>query len=216
MLVAFSCYSHFGFSQAGEIKIKFIGNCGLFMTDGNSDFYVDFPYRSGAYNYMEYPAAELDSIKDNAIFIFTHRHDDHNYKKALKKLKGQKFDPFNVVQLEKLSQTMPDFNAQAFKTSHSFFGIPFKHYSYLITWHGKRVYFSGDTGDLEAVSNLKNIDLAFMNPWLFMNAQREKVSIDTKKYAIYHLYPDPQLPAQVPEKIRFLKTQGEILTLPYE
>jgi hypothetical protein len=208
-----SAYS--GSCQANEIKIRFIGNCGLHLTNGTSDFYVDFPYKSGAYNYMEYSPSEIEDIKPNAIFIFTHRHADHYSKKVLKKLKGKKFDPWNISELEKLKESIPDFTIQAFKTSHKFFGIPFKHCSYVITWHGKKIYFSGDTGDLEAVSKLKDIDWAFMNPWLFMNAQNENVRIDTKKYGIYHLYPDQKLPEQVPDKILFLKNQGEVITIPY-
>lgn len=68
--------SNFGFSQSNEIKIKFLGNCGLHLTDGNLN-YMDFPYKSGAYGYMEYDKAQLDSIKENSIFIFTHKHADH-------------------------------------------------------------------------------------------------------------------------------------------
>jgi len=51
-----------GFSQSNQITIKFIGNCGLYMTDGALNVYVDFPYKSGAYNYMKYDKAELDNI----------------------------------------------------------------------------------------------------------------------------------------------------------
>ncbi|MBK7427049.1 MAG: hypothetical protein IPI60_08480 [Saprospiraceae bacterium] len=40
--------------QSGEIKIQFIGNCGLYMSDGKEDIYIDFPYKSGAYGYMTY------------------------------------------------------------------------------------------------------------------------------------------------------------------
>jgi hypothetical protein len=50
-------------AQTNVITVRFIGNCGLYMTDGSLDVYVDFPYRSGAYNYMEYPASEIDSIR---------------------------------------------------------------------------------------------------------------------------------------------------------
>lgn len=63
------CGSIIASSQNTEITIRFIGNCGLYMTDGNSNIYLDFPYKSGAYNLMEYDLSELDSVKNNPIFI---------------------------------------------------------------------------------------------------------------------------------------------------
>jgi L-ascorbate metabolism protein UlaG (beta-lactamase superfamily) len=212
-LIIFSSY--FSFGQTNEIKIKFIGNCGLYMTDGESNIYIDFPYKSGAHNYMEYDKAEIDSIKDNAIFIFTHHHADHYSKNLLKNLDGQKFDPWSIPELEKLGESIAGFQIQAFKTEHKVYGISFKHYSYLITWHGKKIYISGDTGDLEDVKNLKDIDWAFVNPWLFMKAQREKITIDAKKFALYHLYPTQKVNGEIPENLLILKNQGEIIHIPF-
>ena len=71
LIVTLTCLSNLGFGQSNEIKIKFLGNCGLYMTDGKSNFYIDFPYKSGAHNYMDYDKSEIDNIKDNPIFIFT-------------------------------------------------------------------------------------------------------------------------------------------------
>lgn len=207
--------SYCGFSQSNEIKIKFIGNCGLYLTDGKSDIYVDFPYKSGAYKYMEYDKAEVDSIKDNAIFIFTHHHADHYSKKLLKKQTGQKFDPWSIPEMEKLSRSVSEFNIQAFKTPHKVYGISFRHYSYLITWHGKRIYLSGDTGDLEHLKELKNIDWAFVNPWLYMNALNAKVKIDSKKFGLYHLYPHQKIDGVIPDYILILKKQGERIKISY-
>ena len=215
ILIALICISNFGFGQSNEIKIKFIGNCGLHMTDGKTNFYFDFPYKSGAHKYMEYDKSEIDSIKDNAIFVFTHRHADHYSHKLLKKLEGQKFDPWNITQLEKLSDSIPEFKIQAFKTSHKVFGISFKHYSYLVTWHGKKIYISGDTGDLEDLKNIKNIDWAFVNPWIYMNAIHEKVTIDAKKFGLYHLYPDQKIDGEIPDNLLVLKNEGETINIPY-
>ncbi len=143
--IIFSLTTIIGFSQSKEIKIEFIGNCGFHMTDGISDLYIDFPYKSGAYGYMDFDESELDSINENAIFIFTHKHADHYSKKNLKKvtkLKDRKvFGVSNISELEKLSEKIKDFNIKAHKTKHTFFGIPCRHYSYLITWHGKKFTF---------------------------------------------------------------------------
>lgn len=215
LVFTITCFCNFGFSQSNEIKIKFIGNCGLFMTDGKNNFYVDFPYKSGAYKYMEYDKSEIDAIKDNAIFIFTHRHADHYSKKLLKKLTGKKFDPWNINELEKLGETILNFDIKAFQTSHKVFGLSFKHYSYLITWHDRKIYISGDTGDLEELSKIKNIDWAFVNPWLYMNAQNEKVTIDAKNFGMYHLYPQQEINGEAPKNLIILKNQGEVITIPY-
>jgi len=215
LLLTFLFLSISTFTQTSEIKIKFIGNCGLYITDGITNIYSDFPYTSGAYKYMKYDKAEIDSIQDNAIFIFTHRHADHYSGKILKKLKGQKFDPFNVDDLEKLNTTIPDFKIQAFETSHKVFGISFKHYSYLITWYGKKIYLSGDTGELEHLKELKDLDWAFMNPWQYMDALREKIKVDAKKIGIYHLYPDQKVDGEIPDYLLILKNQGEIIRIPY-
>lgn len=62
------------FGQDQNIKIEFIGNCGLHFSDGTNDLFIDFPYRSGAFGYRTYVDSELDSITPGAIFLFTHRH----------------------------------------------------------------------------------------------------------------------------------------------
>jgi len=39
---------------------------------------------------MEFDASELDSIKENSIFIFTHKHSDHYSNKSIKKVIKEK------------------------------------------------------------------------------------------------------------------------------
>jgi len=188
------------------------------MTDGKSNFYIDFPYKSGAHNYMEYDKSEIDSIKDNAIFIFTHRHADHYSNKLLKKLTGQKFDPWNIEELEKLGESIPDFDIQAFKTQHKVFGVSFKHYSYLITWHGKKIYISGDTENSDTFALQKDIEWAFVPAWLFTDAVQKGVNVYdiSEMYAIYHIGPNDQITNDENNpQIKLLDKQGEIITIPY-
>ncbi|MGG5487878.1 MBL fold metallo-hydrolase [Gaetbulibacter sp. PBL-D1] len=215
--------SFFGFSQSKEINIEFIGNCGLYMTDGLTNIYTDFPYKSGAHNYMEFDESELDSVKENSIFIFTHKHSDHYSKKNLKKIikekGGEQFGVSNISDLEKLNNTINDFEIKAFKTEHKVFGVSFKHYSFLISWHGKRIYLSGDTTNPETMGKVKNIDWAFVPYWILNNAKEQGISIDAKMYFIYHLFPEqiPSAKAQLKEveNMHPLTDQGEILTLKY-
>jgi len=203
------------FSQSNEILIKFIGNCGLHLTDGELNIYIDFPYKSGAHGYMKFDKLEIDSIKESSIFIFTHRHSDHYSKKLLKKLNGKKYENRNVSELEKLNNSLPDFNIKAFKTKHKVFGISFKHYSYFITWHSKKIYISGDTGDFNDVSRIKDIDWAFMNPWSYIYAENAGVIIDAKKIGIYHLTPERTKIGNIPDNLLILIKQGEIIKIPY-
>lgn len=202
--------------QSNEIKVKFIGNCGVYLTDGQMNLYVDFPYKSGAHKYMEYDASELKEIKEQPVFLFTHHHRDHYSRKLVRKVKrefdGKVYGNWNIKKLNELNNPQLSFSIEAIKTSHMF---TLKHYSYVLQWHGKTIYFSGDTGDYDALSKLKNIDWAFMNPWLFMNTQNDSVPIDAKMLAIYHLYPSQKLPESYPAHIIFLKKQKETLSIPY-
>lgn len=202
------------YSQAPVINVRMIGNCGLEMTDGTSTIYFDFPYKSGAHKYMTYEPSELDSMKPNSVLIFTHRHADHYSKKLVNRVRskhhGMVFGNWNTKELIRLGDSIPDFTIQAFKTSHLF---TVRHYSYLIVWHGKRIYVSGDTGDWTIPTTLKNLDWAFMNPWIFMNAQNAKAKVDAKMIGIYHLYPFQKLQDTIPSHILFLKKQGEIISI---
>ena len=192
--------SNLAFAQAKEIKIEFLGNCGLYMTDGQTNIYTDFPYKSGAHGYMEFEESELDSIKENSLFIFTHKHADHyskkNLKRVMKEKGGQAFGVSNIAELEALGETIADFEIKAFKTDHKVFGISFKHYSYLITWHGKTIYLSGDTTIPTTIGGVKNMDMAFIPYWLYANAKDQGITIDAKETGIYHLYPSEIEPAE--------------------
>lgn len=216
-------FTIFGFSQTNEIKIEFLGNCGLYLSDGETNIYTDFPYKSGAYGYMQFEESELDRIKENSIFIFTHKHADHYSKKNLKKVITEKggtaYGVSNIPELEKLNDNLNDFEIKSFKTKHKVFGINFRHFSYLITWHGKTIYLSGDTTNPETIGKIKNIDLAFVPYWLYENAIKQHINIDAKEIGIYHLYPYEIERAEKyfeNKKNEYpLTKQGEIVTIKY-
>jgi len=201
-----------GFSQSNQITIKFIGNCGLYMTDGALNVYVDFPYKSGAYSYMKYDKAELDNIKDNSIFIFTHRHADHYSKKLLKKLNAKAYGPWNESGIDKLNASLQDFSIQSFRTKHRF---SFKHDSYLITWHNKKIFISGDTENADTIATVKGIDWAFVPYWILLDATEKTMKIDAKMFAIYHLYPNQKINIETPDRIVLLDKEDEVITVPY-
>lgn len=201
--------------QSGEIKIRFIGNCGRHITDGLSNLYIDFPYKSGAYNTMEYDLNELDRVKKNPIFVFTHRHLDHYYGRIVKdlarKLNGQIYTPRNVKDLVKLNEDLSNFNIKAFKTKHKF---SFKHYSYLIIWHDKKIFISGDTEHSETISSLKDIDWAFLPVWLIMDAIKKDVNLEeiVENIAVYHIRHKDNITTKS-TNIKLLDKQGIVITI---
>ena len=207
--------SNFGYSQ-NKIKIKFIGNCGLYLSDGQTNLYIDFPYKSGAYGYMKYDSSEIDKIKDNSIFLFTHRHADHYSRKILKRIKnkqyGKVFGNWNIRKIEKLNNSISDFKIETFKTKHRF---TFKHYSYLITWHGKRLFFSGDTESATTIAEVKDMDWAFVPNWIILDANEKNLKIDADKIGIYHLYPKQKIKNSSASKIILLNKQQEMISIPY-
>jgi hypothetical protein len=215
LLLSFILISNFTFSQSNEIKITFIGNCGLHLTDGETHIYTDFPYKSGAHHYMTFDSSELDSIHENSFFIFTHKHSDHysgkNIRKTLKRKNGKKYGKWNLTELANLGKIIPDFKIEAFKTSHLF---SFAHYSYLITWHGKKIFLSGDTEKSETIATVKNMDWAFIPAWLLVDAKDKGIQIDTKMLGIYHIGPRDNIQI-TGSTVLMLKKQGELIIIPY-
>ena len=210
------CIVNFGYSQSNKIQIKFIGNCGLYLTDGKSNLYIDFPYKSGAYNYMKYDSTEIENIQESSIFLFTHRHADHYSKKLLKQVKskhkGMVYGNWNTKSFKKLSNSIDDFKIETYKTKHRF---TFKHYSYLITWHGKKIYLSGDTESAETIATVKEINWAFAPTWIISDAKEKNLTIDAEKIGVYHLYPNEKITNSKPEKYLILDKQGEEIIIPY-
>jgi L-ascorbate metabolism protein UlaG (beta-lactamase superfamily) len=151
---------------------------------------------------MEYPTSEIDSVKAKATHLFTHRHPDHYSKKLVRKLTGNVYGPWKVKRKRRADLTAPAYSAaqftvETFRTKHRF---AHHHYSYLITWHGKRIYLSGDAESPETIARMDNMDLAF--------------TIKSDRFAVYHLYPKDKVTSDNP-KIQLLFTQGEVLTVPY-
>lgn len=178
--------------QNEAIEIEFLGNCGLFMTDGNLKVYVDFPYKSGAYGYMTYRPGLVDSIHENSIFIFTHGHAEHFNRKGFKQTNQKLYGPWPVsfflsgkrkYKFFELNDKGQNFSITKFKTKHR---LSLKHYSYLIEWNNKRIYISGDDESADTISTLDDLDLAFAPYWLLHNASERGIKIQTKQIILYH------------------------------
>lgn len=216
LILLFVLLTKIGVSQSGEINIKFIGNCGMHLTDSDLNVYIDFPYKSGFFNYMEYDKAELDSIPNNSIFIFTHKHPDHysikRMRKTLRKKKGHKYGKWNLNKLQQMCDSTEDFSVQAMETEHS---LSFKHYSYLITWHGKRIYISGDEETPDHLLSLTDLDWVFVPYWIYKQVSEQNAKIDANMIAINHFYPVMQVTNSSPERIKILNKTGERIKILY-
>jgi hypothetical protein len=202
--------SNCSFAQKEKIEISFLGNCGFYMTDGSITIYVDFPYKSGAYGYMTYSPAKLDSIPANSVFLYTHGHADHYSKKAFKKTGKKLYGPWPVTllvakkrkyKLNELNNLLPGFSITEYKTKH---GLSYKHLSYLVEWNNKRIFISGDTHEADTLATLKNLDLVFAAPWEMYDAMDKGFKIDSKKIILYHLRSGENIPVDS-DKIIILK-----------
>lgn len=92
----------------------------------------------------------------------------------------------------------------------------FNHYSYLITWHGAKIYISGDTEHIETLAEQRDLDWVFLPAWLVMDGVRKetKYSEISKMYAVYHIGPLDKIDIRG-ERFIMLDHQGNIIHIPF-
>lgn len=201
-------------SFADNLTFQFIGNMAFYITDGKTSLYSDFPYESGAFGYMKY---DLKSVKisDNGVSLITHAHRDHWANELFQPLKLKVIgspevlkgvDPSRIIPFAK-EITYEGIHIEPFSTPHG----NITHYSYLVTWHGIRMYFTGDTEELKTLLAMKNLDVAFLSPWLARSLSTQKQTVDAKKIVIYHHQNGEKVEAP---KGGIVPKQGEIFTIP--
>lgn len=173
------------------LEARFIGHMSYAITDGTTTLMTDFPYQSGYSRYMTYDAAQIRSATDATLSLITHRHGDHWEPRLLAattwKVAGPSdviagIAPSRIVPLDGGTGTFGAVRIEAIETPHASIG----HYSYIVTWHGRRLYFTGDTESTEALLAAKNLDVAFVSPWLYRAVVRAGQRIDAKQIVIYH------------------------------
>jgi len=185
---------------AGELKFTFIGNMAFHITDGQTTLLSDFPYQSGAFGYMAYDMAKVPEIKDGLCLI-THSHTDHWSVKLFEAMGTKvlatsaavtRVDPTRVIawSAEKTAE-YKDIKVQAIDTPHK---LSPEHHTYLVTWHGKRIYFPGDTETPADMLQQKDIDVMFISPWLIRTIERQHLTLDTKVLVVYHQKVGEEIP----------------------
>jgi L-ascorbate metabolism protein UlaG (beta-lactamase superfamily) len=171
-----------------ELRARFIGNMAFTITDGTTTVMTDFPYQSGYSSYMTYDAAEIRSETPATIALITHGHADHWEPVLFQRTNWRVIGPRDVVSSVPAERRLDPAAApgglrvEALETPHAGVG----HYSYVVTWHGRRLYFTGDTESLDALVATKNLDVAFVSPWLFRMATTRNLTIDARRIVIYH------------------------------
>jgi L-ascorbate metabolism protein UlaG (beta-lactamase superfamily) len=202
--------------QRPVLEARFIGNMAFAITDGTTTVMTDFPYRSGYSVYMTYPREEIRSPTSATLSLITHRHPDHWDRELFAETPWRVAGPGAVVNGVDASRvvaltapaTFGPVRIEPLQTPHADVG----HYSYVLTWHGRRLYFSGDTEDIAHVVALRNLDVAFVSPWLFRAVIRGGRKIDARRIVIYHhqageAVPECQSECAIPKQGDTLKIQ---------
>jgi L-ascorbate metabolism protein UlaG (beta-lactamase superfamily) len=185
-------------AQPATLHARFIGNMAFAIDDGTTTLMTDFPYQSGYSVYMTYRADQIRSDTSRTLALITHRHADHWERALFDRTDWHVAGPTDVVRDAAPARVVPltpgaTFGAlqiEAIETPHANIG----HYSYVVTWQGRRLYFSGDTESTAHLTGVAKLDVAFMSPWLYRSALTRGVTIDARRIVIYHHASGEQVP----------------------
>jgi L-ascorbate metabolism protein UlaG (beta-lactamase superfamily) len=162
----------------------FIGNCAFRFQLGEATLYTDFPYESGYSGYDTYDPKLAKGLTGTTLI--THEHRDH-FDHAL--IQGSELQVISPAQDQAARDQMisalgekAGIYIHPLTTPHA--DIP--HFSYIVQWSRRRMFFSGDTEDPKELLAAQNIDIAFVTPWLIdaINATGKK--IDARTVIMYH------------------------------
>jgi L-ascorbate metabolism protein UlaG (beta-lactamase superfamily) len=139
---------------------------------------------------MTYPPDEIRSPTRQTLSLITHRHGDHWERGLFSKTDWTVAGPPDVV------AGLPQARVLTLGTKAAFGPVAIEpiptphhdvdHFSYVVTWHGRRLYFSGDTESPAHLAALEGLDVAFVSPWLYRTALTGKHRIEAKQIVIYH------------------------------
>jgi len=188
-----------------EIRVHFIGNMAVRLTDGTHTVVTDFPYESGAFGYMTWLPGRVPDLR-GALALVTHGHRDHFAAELLRPgltvlgpadvrrgIEGPVLEPGPRVEWQGLV-------VRAIPTPHG----PLEHCSYLLEWDGHRFYFTGDTEETDALLAQRDLDAASVSPWLLASLRKAGRRVDARAVIVYHHQADesvaPWQDARVPRQ----------------
>jgi L-ascorbate metabolism protein UlaG (beta-lactamase superfamily) len=230
LVAAFVGFPAFGFSggqpsgaarEAGvELVATFIGNEAWSITDGRDVVLTDFPYESGAFGYMKWNESAIPKPPEGArtVLIVTHTHRDHFAPELVSKIPGQLVALFGPADARAaVSLAAPPgsqipatpinaLSVRSIETPHA----NREHSSYVLEWHGVRFYLPGDTGDAKSLLEQRNLDIAFVTPWLLRTIEKRRARIDASRIVVVHHTSDEDVR---PYQGSVVTRQGEVLRL---
>lgn len=177
-------------SQRPSLEARFIGNMAFAISDGTTTLMTDFPFESGYSVYNEYPSSEIRSATKSTLSLITHRHGDHWEPSLFAGTDWKVAGPDDVIAKAPAHRVLPladrttcgPIVIERIRTPHHDVG----HNSYVVNWHGRRLYFSGDTEETASLMASKNLDVAFISPWVFQAITKAGLKPDAKRIVIYH------------------------------
>ena len=159
-------------SDAGDLKITFIGHSSLIISYGGKIIHVD-PFGGGGGRYEDLPKADL--------VLITHEHFDHLDPDALKLILRPgteivassacaKSLPEAIILANGETRTVQGISLQAVPAYNIHHkrpdGNPFhprgRGNGYILTLGGKRTYIAGDTEFIPEMKSLGHVDIAFL------------------------------------------------------
>ena len=206
-------------TTTGDLEITFIGHGSLMLKFGSKIVHVD-PYSKLA-DYAKLPKADL-------IFL-THEHKDHLDPAALQQVTTAKT---LVVLTEKCAESVPGGIIMRNGDARNVEGIlveavpaynivhkrdngqPYHPKGvgngYVLTFADKRVYIAGDTENIQEMSRLKRIDVAFLPMNLPFTMTPEMVADAARSFRPKVLYPYHYGETDPARLVTLLKDDGDI------
>jgi L-ascorbate metabolism protein UlaG (beta-lactamase superfamily) len=176
-------------AQRPRLEARFIGQMAFAITDGSVTVMTDFPYQLGYAGAPRFESGEVRSTP-NTLALITHTHADHWEPQLFAGTNWKVLAPADAtkgIAADRVVAPSPRVSfgpveIEPLETPHARIG----HYSYLVTWHGRRLYFTGDTDSIDALVAARNLDVAFVSPWLFRSIVKAGARVDSKLVVIYH------------------------------
>ena len=178
-------------ASEGKLSFTFVGNESFAITDGELTIMTEYPYTPGVEGYMKY---DMEAVRPKGFVmcLITHGHKDHFLFGAYIGHSWSLIGPAAVTDPIRGYDTIAVLDGESIDfegvridpvaTPHS----DLEHYSYLVTWHGVRMYFPGDTAIDTYLLEMQDLDVAFVTPWLLKLIQEKGAKIDARHIVVYH------------------------------
>lgn len=178
-------------ASEGKLHFTFIGNESFAITDGEITLMTDYPYVPGVGGFMWYDV-EATRPRGYTICLVTHAHTDHYRFSAYIRRSWAMVAP-EVITVSLVGYDVTTASDGELLDVEGIHILPITtphqdvdHFSYLVTWHGVRMYFTGDTDAESYLLEARDLDVAFVTPWLLMSIQQQGGKIDAKQVIVYH------------------------------